>query len=52
MIYVHFILYNQSLYTHFFPLFPFWDFPLVLEYFASRSDRKLLKFCSLDFCFC
>lgn len=39
---------NQDLF-HFLLLF---GFPLVLEYFASRSDRKLLKFFSLDFCLC
>lgn len=32
--------------------FAFFDFPLFCEYFDSRSDRKLLKFCSLDFCRC
>lgn len=38
---------------YFFAFFPFWGFgALFLEYFASRSDRKLLKFCSLDCCRC
>lgn len=34
---------------YFFPLF---GLLLVLEYLASRSDRKLLKLFSLDFCRC
>lgn len=35
-----------------FHFFVFFAFALFCEYFDSRSDRKLLKFCSLDFCRC
>lgn len=36
---------------HFFAFFAFPLFPFC-EYFDSKSERKLLKFCSLDFCRC